>query len=46
MYLNFDLDKLVRAIAIIREELISATVAESLNLWLQQTQKREIIGKL
>jgi hypothetical protein len=43
MYLNFDLDKLVGAIATIREESISAVVAEALELWLQQSQQREII---
>lgn len=45
IYLDSDLDKLVKTIATIREESISAVVAEALELWLQQTQQREIIEK-
>jgi len=45
MYLDSDLDKLVKAIATIREESISAVVAEVLELWLQQSQQREIVEK-
>jgi hypothetical protein len=45
IYLDSDLDKLVKTIATIREESISAVVAEALELWLQQPQQREIIEK-
>jgi len=45
MYLDSDLDKLVKTIATIREESISAVVAEVLELWLQQSQQREIVEK-
>jgi hypothetical protein len=45
IYLDSDLDKLVKTIATIREESISAVVAEALELWLQQTQQREIVEK-
>lgn len=45
IYLDSDLDKLVKTIATIREESISAVVAEALELWLQQRQQQEIIEK-
>jgi hypothetical protein len=45
IYLDSDLDKLVKTIATIREESISAVVAEALELWLQQPQQQEIIEK-
>jgi len=45
IYLDSDLDKLVKTIATIREESISAVVAEALELWLQQSQQREIVEK-
>lgn len=45
IYLDSDLDKLVKTIATIREESISAVVAEALELWLQQSQQQEIIEK-
>jgi hypothetical protein len=45
IYLDSDLDKLVKTIATIREESISAVVAEALELWLQQPTQQEIIEK-
>lgn len=45
IYLDSDLDKLVKTIATIRDESISAVVAEALELWLQQPQQQEIIEK-
>ncbi|MBW4490596.1 MAG: hypothetical protein KME12_22690 [Trichocoleus desertorum ATA4-8-CV12] len=39
------MDKLVKTIATIRDESISAVVAEALELWLQQSQQQEIIEK-
>jgi hypothetical protein len=45
IYLDSDLDKLVKTIATIREESISAVVAEALELWLQQPQQQGIIEK-
>jgi hypothetical protein len=45
IYLDSDLDKLVKTIATIREESISAVVVEALELWLQQPKQQEIIEK-
>lgn len=45
IYLDSDLEKLVKTIATIREESISAVVAEALELWLQQSKQQEIIEK-
>nr|WP_290228362.1 hypothetical protein [Trichocoleus desertorum] len=45
IYLDSNLDKLVNAIATIRDESISAVVAEALELWLQQPQQQEIVEK-
>ncbi len=45
IYLDSDLDKLVKTIATIRDESISAVVAEALELWLQQSKQQEIIEK-
>jgi hypothetical protein len=45
IYLDSDLDKLVKTIATIRNESISAVVAEALELWLQQPQQQGLIEK-
>lgn len=45
IYLDSDLDKLVKTIATIRDESISAVVAESLELWLQKPRQQIIIEK-
>jgi predicted transcriptional regulator len=45
IYLDSDLNKLVKTIATIREESISAVVAEALELWLQQPKQQGIIEK-
>jgi predicted transcriptional regulator len=45
IYLDSDLDRLVKTIATIREESISAVAAEALELWLLQPRQQEIIEK-